>query len=144
MHFSMIDVQARNADGSLQEAGLFDAFAMPTSTVHRGPAHSGFRALFFVVWFPMHTTVPPVVQVSAATVIHHFCDIANNILGDRMLLEYAEFKPWLHFKDLPMWEQLCVSLPRMREEDYNDPNKPNYVPESLMAELMEALEWIRV
>ena len=43
-----------------------------------------------------------------------------------------------------MWEQLGVSLPRMREEDYNDPNKPNYVPESLMAELMEALEWIRV
>ena len=134
----MVPVQGRNEDGTWRAAGRFDGFVFPTSLVHRGPAHTGFRVVYFIHWVPTsisHADVLECTQISHAIAIHHFCDMADNHLGDRNMLLWAKYKPWLHYRLSPMWKDLCRTLYMLRNEYHSDPNSDNFVPSSLLRDL---------
>ena len=134
----MQKAQGVEPDGSLRASRRFDTFMMREGTVHAGPEHDGHRAVLFLHICPetLLGQVEPFTQVSAATVIHEFCDTADNQLGDRALLQWAEHKPWLQLRDTPMWEKLCESLLWMQETFYNDPEDTDfYIDPDLLSDL---------
>ena len=122
-------------DGSLRPAMTFDTFMASELEIHAGPDHEGDRTVLFAHLVPeskMHQ-VQPFAQVSAATVLHNFADKSDNLLGDRAMLQWAHHRPWLQFKDFPMWPTLCKTLPYLRAEYYNDKKDPdNYVQPHLL------------
>ena len=130
--------QARGVadDGSLRRGTNFDTYMASEVEVHAGPEHVGHRCILFIHLVPLSklNEIEPFEQISAATVIHHFSDIADNLLGDRALLQWAHHRPWLQYKGLDMWPTLCETLPYLRRKYYNDKaNDPdNYVQPHLL------------
>lgn len=131
--------QGVESDGSLRAAKQFDTFIADEHAVHAGPKHMGFRVALFMHFVPedrLHA-IQPFTQVTAATTIHHFSDFADNLLGDRAMLQWASDKPWLSYIGLPMWETLVKTLPALQKEYYNDKTNSEglYVDPDLLRDL---------
>ena len=86
-------------------------------------------------------SIQPFSQVSVATDVHQFCDSADNLMGDYMLLQWAEDMPWLQWKEEEMWPILCDLLPKLREAYYNDKqgDPRRYISPKLLADLRRTL-----
>lgn len=132
--------QGIDDDGSYRAAKKYDTFIAGEHEIHAGPEHQGHRNVFFSHFIPeaLLPKVEPFVQVSAANVIHHFVDTADNLLGDRAMLQWAEHEPWLAYHDLDMMEDLRETLPALQKKYYNEKNKPEqYVNPKLLDTLLD-------